>query len=80
MTPDPARASLIRRLKRLRREVQLDINTIEYWNAHVRKPGEGPLDVDPGGDMRRLVAAIDDLLANDPGHGPIAPLRFERSH
>jgi hypothetical protein len=34
----------------------------------------------PYRDLRRLAAAIDTLLAEDPGHGPIASLDLARSH
>jgi len=74
------RAKILRRFKRLRREIQIDLNTADYWNEHVRKSDEEPIDGDPFGEMRRLIAAINDLLANDPGHGPIAALNFTRSH
>lgn len=74
------RSQIIDGLRRLRRDVQLDINSIESWNENVRKPDEEPIDPDPFGDLRRLIACIDNVLENDPGHGPIAPLNFQRSH
>lgn len=74
------RSELIGSLKRLRRNVQIDLNTIAYWNEYVRKPSEELIDPDPGGDMQRLIKCIDRVLENDPGHGPIAPLGFQRSH
>lgn len=74
------RNEIIANMKRLRRNVQIDLNTAAYWNEHVRKADEEPIDPDPGGDMRRLLECIDTVLANDPGHGPIATLNFQRSH
>lgn len=74
------RARLIHRLKRLRARVQIDLNTIDYWNEYVRKPHEEPIARDPGGDMERLIACIDTVLANDPGRGPVAPLNWQRSN
>lgn len=77
---DPERRRILRRLKKLRREIEIDFNTAAYWNEHVRKSDEEPIDPDPFGEMRRLADAIDKLLANDKGEGPIAKLEWERSH
>lgn len=77
---DPERQRILRRFKKLRRSLELDFNTANYWNEHVRKPDEEPIDADPFGEMRRLMAAIDELLAHDTGSGPIASLNFLRSH
>lgn len=77
------RDRIIRRLKKLRGDIEIDLNTVEYWNTVIRPekwPDAEPIDPDPFGELRRMIAAIDELLANDPGHGPIAPLNFERSH
>ena len=80
MSHEQERERIIARVRRLRDDIQIDLNTVEHWNQHVRTPHEAPLDPDPGGDMRRLLAAIDEMLAKDPGHGPLAPIVFERSH
>lgn len=74
------RSRIINSMKRLRRSVQIDLDTVAYWNAHVRKPDEEPIEPDPFGEMRRLLACLDRVIDNDPGHGPIAALGFERSH
>jgi hypothetical protein len=74
------RQRIIRRLKKLRHDIKLDLNTAASWNENVRKPDEESIDADPFGELGRLAAAIDELLANDPGHGPIAALNFKRSH
>ena len=76
---DGERKRILGRFRRLRRNIELDMNTAAYWNEHVRKPDEEPIDPDPFGEMRRMMAAIDELLADDPGYGPIAPLNFTRS-
>ena len=77
---DDDRKRILERFRRLRRDIELDMNTAASWNENARKPGDEPIDADPFGEMRRLMAAIDELLANDPGHGPIAPLNFTRAH
>ncbi len=76
------RARIIRRFKRLRAEIRQQFIDAESWNDHseARKNGAAPVDPDPFGEMKRLVAALDELLANDPGEGPIAKLNFTRSH
>lgn len=73
------RAEILDGLRQLRADCQLEFDTIARWNAR-RSPDQAPLNADPYGELRRLVAAIDDILEHDPGHGPIAELRFERSH
>lgn len=74
---DYERQRIVRRFRGLRRQLEIDFNTLAHWNEHVRQPGEEPIDPDP--ELRRLATAIDEFLANDPGHGPIAPLNFMRS-
>ena len=74
------RASLISRARTLRAGIQQIFTDAESWNDNARRPDEEPVDPDPFGEMRRLLAAIDEMLANDPGHGPIAPIKFTRSH
>jgi len=82
MSEQNERARIIARLRRLRREIEVEFNTCAHWNDYstARKAGCDPIDQDPYGDLRRLAAAIDTLLAEDPGHGPIAYLDFARSH
>lgn len=74
------RRRLIARAVRLRAEIQQTFTDAASWNDNVRKPDEEPINPDPFGEMRRLLAAIDTMLENDPGHGPIAPIHFTRSH
>ena len=74
------RAAIIDNLLYLRREVEQGFLDVAHWNDHVRKPDEARVDPDPYGDMTRLLAAIDEILEHDPGHGPIAILKWERAH
>lgn len=76
------RERIINKAKKLRSEIRQIFTDCESWNefATARKKGEPPIDPDPYGDLRRLLAALDEQIDNDPGHGPIAPLRWERAH
>lgn len=78
-TPDERRR-ILRKYKRLRAEVQQIFTDAESWNEFARKPDEEPIDPDPFGELKRLLSAIDELLANDKGIGPIAAMNFTRSH
>jgi hypothetical protein len=73
------RRRIIGQFHRLRAEIDQIFVDCAYWNDNVRKPTEEPINPDPFGELRRLVTALDELLANDTGHGPIAPLNFTRS-
>jgi hypothetical protein len=53
------RAQLIARVIKLRHELQIDFNTVEYWNDHVRKPHEQRIDFDPGGLLKGLLERLD---------------------
>lgn len=77
---DFKRDRILNRFRAVRQEVEQIFTDAAAWNEYVREPDEPEIDPDPFGDLRRLGAALDELLANDPGIGPIAPLRFERSH
>lgn len=74
------RTRIIARFRRLKAEIEQGFIDCEVWNDTVRKPNEAPMNFDPFGEMRRMADAIDEMLANDPGHGPIAKLNFTRSH
>jgi len=77
---DSERARILNRSRRLRDELKQYFTDIASWNQNTRKPDEEPIDPDPFGEMGRLLGALEEHLANDPGYGPIAPLKFERSH
>jgi len=74
---DQERARILGKFRTLRGEILQTFVDIDSWNTHVRKPDEAPIDPDPGGELRRLVAAIDDLLAADTGSGPIPALKWK---
>jgi len=77
---DRQRAAILEHLRDMRREVEQIFTDAASWNENARAPGEPAVDPDPCGDMRRLLASIDDILTNDPGHGPIALLKWQRAH
>lgn len=82
MTRERSRSEIIDSLRRLRDDIrQLFIDAESYnENSPFVKAGCEPVHPDPYGEMRRLLTAVEHVLDNDPGHGPIAELRFERSH
>lgn len=53
------RAKLIERAIRLRDDIQIDFNTVEYWNENVRKPHEERIDFDPDGLLKLLLEKLD---------------------
>ncbi len=57
------RQQIIDEAKRILRELELDENTLEYWNRNVRKPHEKVIPFDPDGDMAELKAKLKGLLA-----------------
>lgn len=80
---EPSRQEILDNFRSLRKDVEQMFIDCDHWNRYVRLPHEDVMDPDPGGRLRRLVRAIDEMLATDPGTGPIAPLRFqfvERPH
>lgn len=79
---DSERDKIINRAKKIRADILQSFTDAESWNENsdARKNGADPIDPDPYGELRRLLASIDEMLANDKGFGPIATLTFERSH
>jgi hypothetical protein len=67
------RAGIIAQAKRMKREIELDLNTIAHWNEHVRKPDEDPIDPDPDGVYASCLAYCNGILNGDvylaPDHG-----------
>ncbi len=64
------RVEIINEMRRLRDRCQETIAMSEGWNR--ANPRQAPIDVDPDGRLRRMIAAYDRVLREDPGHGPIA--------
>lgn len=59
------RESIVESIRAARQEIaQIFIDT-EYWNAHVRREHEQPIDPDPAGDLMALAAFYDRILKND---------------
>ena len=63
---DPAdaaqRSSLIERAVEMRRQIEIDLNTVRYWNEHVRKPDEQPIDPDPHGEYAQMLVYLNRLI------------------
>lgn len=59
------RRRLIDRYIAWRVEVELDFSTFAYWNEHVRKPHEAPIDYDPDGKLRQMCDRIDAFLKSE---------------
>lgn len=56
------RVELIQRAIRLRQDIELDINTVRYWNEHVRRPGEAEIDPDPHGEYAEMLRYLTKLI------------------
>lgn len=56
------RQALIGRAATLRANVRQILNDVDSWNDNARQPGEAPIDADPDGLLRRLLAALDAFL------------------
>jgi hypothetical protein len=79
---DPERERILNNARKLRAHIEQIFVDAASWNEHstARKNGADAINPDPFGEMRRLADAIDKMLAEDPGHGPLAPIEFTRSH
>ena len=64
------REQVIANMRKHRREIEEVFTAAENWNA--ANPDQEPIDPDPSGVLRRIADGLDRVLANDPGHGPIA--------
>lgn len=65
------RARVMRSIRSYCYEIRLLINTADHWNR--LHQSEQPIDI---GDLRQMLAEGEDMLAKDPGHGPIAPFTY----
>lgn len=73
------RDELVAELRTLREEIRLTFTTAEHWSR--THPDEEPLDPDPDGELADMATQIDDILASDPGHGPLRTIQLrERRH
>lgn len=57
------RARLLARARGIRDEIARMLADAAHWNEHVRTPFEQPIDPDPGGEIKRLAARLDRMLA-----------------
>lgn len=62
------RAQLIRNFRKFRAEVEQIFKDAASWNDNstARKNGAPPIDVDPDGALRRILAGLDKCLGNEP--------------
>ena len=67
------RAGLIARARRMKLEIELDLNTIAHWNAHVRRPDEDPIDPDPDGSYAMCLAYCNGILNGEVYLAPEKP-------
>lgn len=65
------RARIIAKIQRWADEQRQFLSDLEHWNQ--THPDEEPIDMP---DIRQMLATADDMLAKDPGHGPIAPFQY----
>lgn len=73
------RDELVEELRTLREEIRLTFGTAAHWNR--THPDEEPIDPDPDGELADMAAQIDDILATDPGYGPLRTIQLrERRH
>ena len=56
------RTRRIERAVKMRHDIDVELNTIAYWNEHVRKPDEAVIDPDPDGSYSRMAAYLDSLI------------------
>lgn len=52
------RESLLKRRKDLAREIEQIFLDAEHWNTSVRKIDEAPIDPDPDGELKRMLASL----------------------
>jgi hypothetical protein len=68
------RARIIQNIRRWCDEIRQLLIDVEHWNrVH---PNEEPIDIDPGGQLRQMLSEGEEMLARDPGHGPLAPFTY----
>jgi len=69
-----SRDDLIDDLRRLREEIRLTFGSAAHWNR--THPNEAPIDPDLDGELADIAAQVDDILATDPGCGPIRTIQL----
>lgn len=73
------RDDLIRRAREQREEIRLFFNTADHWNR--THPDEEPIDPDPDGQLARIAAGIDVMLAKELiRHGVTSAEEVRRAH
>ncbi|MGE0363026.1 MAG: hypothetical protein AB7R67_20095 [Vicinamibacterales bacterium] len=66
------RHEILAEARRIRAEIEQIFIDAEHWNRI--HPSEEPIHPDPDGRLRRLAKGIDQMLASDPGRGPLAEI------
>lgn len=64
LQPGPAeeRLQLIERAVKLRSEIKQIFLDADHWNSCVRKPAEAPIDPDPDGELKNILAALQKFI------------------
>lgn len=65
------RARIIANIRRWCVEQREFLDDLDYWNR--THPDEEPIDCP---DVREMLNSAEQMLASDPGHGPIAPFQW----
>ena len=65
MKQPKTRAEIINDALRTRSEIILDRNTVDHWNAHVRKPDERKVEFDADGMMQRIQDNIETMIEKE---------------
>ena len=59
------RGIIVENTRHLRAEIEQIFIDCAYWNEHVRKPHEKPVDPDPDGRLRREADKLDEWLRDE---------------
>ena len=72
------REELVDDLRTLRAQIAQQFLDAAHWNRS--HPDKEPIDPDPDGELADLAAQIADILATDPGHGPLRTIQLRERH
>ena len=60
-----SRSEIIKKAKRLRKDITDNFITAFHWNTACRKPEEPEIEADPDGEMQKIAEGIDKMLASE---------------
>lgn len=55
---DAERMRLLEKAAGLRARIEATFEYVAYWNTHVRRPHEAPVDPDPTGELADMLAQV----------------------